>query len=97
MDSLPVPASYGSFHLISQDRTVLSGAQAIPDLVALLPLGGITSFLIRAAPGGDRVVGLFYSTLSRLHNTNSCGSKERPTGRSSGGETAQAPRELPML
>lgn len=75
--SLPQIRRHASFHLILPEGKIRSGSDAIPDLLALLPLGRIAVFLIRSVPGGMRCVSFVYSTFSRLHNTGSCTFKKQ--------------------
>ena len=77
LDSLPLGQRHTSFHLISPDGRIRSASEAIPGLLALLPLGGIAAYLIRTAPAGMRAVYFIYSIFSRLHNnTGSCAFKQ---------------------
>jgi len=71
--AVPHARRHGSFHLVSPDRRVLSGAEALPGLIGLLPAGKLLSKLITLAPGGLAFLGLAYSTASRLHEVGSCG------------------------
>jgi predicted DCC family thiol-disulfide oxidoreductase YuxK len=73
LNSLPGNVRHRSFHLISPEGEIETGAGAIPGLVALFPLGRIASFLIRTSPGGEGIVNFLYSSFSRLHDTGSCG------------------------
>ncbi|MHB1909061.1 MAG: DCC1-like thiol-disulfide oxidoreductase family protein [Nitrososphaerales archaeon] len=72
LDTIPNSKRRESFHLIIPYGTVKSGAIAIPDLLALLPIGKISSFLISNLPFTGRVISFLYSTFSRLHQTCSC-------------------------
>ncbi|HKW05923.1 MAG TPA: DCC1-like thiol-disulfide oxidoreductase family protein [Nitrososphaerales archaeon] len=77
LNSIPMAERHRSFHLISPEGRVSSGALAIPALLCQLPLGGIASTLVTKAPGGIRLVGLVYSTFSRLHEGSSCNYSHR--------------------
>lgn len=75
LNSIPRWRRHKSFHLISPGDKISSGANAIPVLLTLLPLGGFASSLILRFPPGRQIVNFVYSTLSRLHDTGSCGYK----------------------
>lgn len=69
---------YRSFHLVSSGREARSGAEALmPLLRVLLPRGERLTRALEAAPGFSRAVTFGYATLSRLHDTGSCGAAER--------------------
>lgn len=72
LNSVPTAQRHRSFHLISPEGSVSSGALAIPTLLAQLPFGGIVSAMVSKAPGGMRLVKIVYSTFSRLHDSGSC-------------------------
>ncbi len=72
LDSVPRSRRHRSFHLIYPGGTVISGSAAVPELISLLPLGRVASFMIHYAPGGEKIVNLIYSTFSRLHDSGSC-------------------------
>jgi len=72
LDSIPKPMRYISFHLVTPEGVVISGANAIPTLVGLLPMGRPVSGLITSAPGGLRLIGFLYQALSGLHNARTC-------------------------
>ena len=73
LNSIPTWRRRKSFHLISPGDQISSGADAIPVLMDMLPLGRFASSLILKFPLGLHIVNLVYSTLSRLHDTGSCG------------------------
>ena len=77
LDTIPKSVRHRSFHLVTPSGRVSSGAEALPNLVALLPSGGPISRLITSAPGGLRTVGFVYAIFSRLHDTGSCAYKSR--------------------
>jgi predicted DCC family thiol-disulfide oxidoreductase YuxK len=61
-----------SFHFILADGTAKSGAEALPDLAAQLPAGGLVS---KALSSSSLLFGLAvytYAALSRLHGAGSC-------------------------
>lgn len=72
LNSLPRNRRRRSFHLISPSGEISSGADAIPILVGLLPLGGFPSSVIIVFPPAQSLVNFVYSTLSRLHDAGSC-------------------------
>jgi predicted DCC family thiol-disulfide oxidoreductase YuxK len=72
LDSIPKPMRHLSFHLITTDGTVISGGEAIPTLIGLLPLGGFILKFVTAVPGGLLSIGFVYAVLSRLHNAGAC-------------------------
>lgn len=82
LNSVPKSRRHKSFHLVSPEDEVSSGANAIPVLLALLPLGGFTTSLILRFQLGQRILNCVYSTLSRLHDTGSCSYKPNNSRRS---------------
>jgi predicted DCC family thiol-disulfide oxidoreductase YuxK len=72
LDGVPGHERHGSFHLVSPRGEVLSGAQAIPTLIAQLPLGRQVSILMTGVPGGVRALSFAYRVFSRLHGAGSC-------------------------
>jgi predicted DCC family thiol-disulfide oxidoreductase YuxK len=75
LKGIPHPMRYTSFHLICPDGEILSGADGLVRLVAILPLGNQISKLIALTPGGEWMIKLLYKTFSRLHNSPTCGTK----------------------
>jgi predicted DCC family thiol-disulfide oxidoreductase YuxK len=75
LKGIPHPMRYISFHLICPDGEILSGADGLVRLVAILPLGNQISKLIALTPGGEWMIKLLYKTFSRLHNSPTCGTK----------------------
>jgi predicted DCC family thiol-disulfide oxidoreductase YuxK len=75
LKGIPHPMRYTSFHLICPDGEILSGADGLVRLVAILPLGNQISKLIVLTPGGEWMIKLLYKTFSRLHNSATCGTK----------------------
>ncbi|MDA4121558.1 MAG: DUF393 domain-containing protein [Thaumarchaeota archaeon] len=69
---VPPSRRLSSFHAILPDGAVKSGASALPDLLALLPLGPYLCNYVRSAPGGMRALSWAYAILSRLHDSGSC-------------------------
>jgi predicted DCC family thiol-disulfide oxidoreductase YuxK len=72
LDRIPQSLKFTSFHLISSTGSTWSGAEALPSLIDLLPLGHPVSKLIVLLPAGKRVASFIYSTFSRLHESGSC-------------------------
>jgi len=83
LDSIPRNRRHRSFHLISVEGKVSSGAVAIPNLLALLPLGSIAVALVHKVPWSQNAMNFVYNTLSRLHDNGSCGYKAGSTTSSS--------------
>ena len=69
---IPPRRRYASMHVISSSSLVWSGADALPVLVALFPLGTIPSKVISAMPRVRGLSRFLYSTLARLHGKGSC-------------------------
>lgn len=78
LNAVPPRLRYRSFHLISPDGEVLSGANALPALASMLPSGRVVSKAILSTPGGLKAAGFAYGVLSRLHDSGSC---KRAAGR----------------
>lgn len=72
LNRIPQYLRYKSFHLISPTGDIHSGAEAIPHLINLFPLGHYISKLIVLTPGGKRIMTSIYSTFSRFHDCSSC-------------------------
>jgi len=72
LDTIPRPRRHSSFHIVSPRGTVVSGAQAIPTLIAQLPFGEPVSKFVIHAPGSARALRFIYGVFSRLHDTGSC-------------------------
>jgi predicted DCC family thiol-disulfide oxidoreductase YuxK len=72
LDKVPAARRHRSFHLVAPNGEILSGAEAIPTLVRLLPGGRVPSKLMASAPGGPWAVKFVYQTFSRLHDSGSC-------------------------
>jgi predicted DCC family thiol-disulfide oxidoreductase YuxK len=68
LDGLPESRRWSSFHLVAPGGAVQSGARALPEVARLLPSGSVASRLMTGSPGGPRLMGWLYCTLSRLHN-----------------------------
>src|SRR5256885_5856718 len=72
LDSVPRSRRHRSFHIIYRGGRIISGSAAVPDLISMIPSGHVAAFLIRHAPGGEKIVNLIYSMFSRLHEAGSC-------------------------
>lgn len=72
LNRIPQYLRYKSFHLISPTGDIHSGAEAIPHLINLFPLGHYISKLIVLTPGGKQIMTSIYSTFSRFHDGSSC-------------------------
>lgn len=55
---------FGSFHLVGPDGKRWSGAEAVPELLELLPGGRIPAWVLKNVPGAARVNGWIYSWIS---------------------------------
>lgn len=72
LEQIPQRLRRSSFHLIQAGSEVVSGAEALPSLVGLLPTGRLISKALVLVPGGVRIVSFAYSAASRLHGAESC-------------------------
>ena len=72
LDTMSESLRFTSFHLISPKGDIWSGAEALPLLIDLFPLGGPISNIITRAPAGKRMIKFVYRGLSRLHDSGSC-------------------------
>jgi len=72
LNRVPQSMRYNSFHLISPNLDIQSGAESLLDLIGLFPLGHHISKLIALAPGGKRLMTCVYSIFSKLHDSDSC-------------------------
>jgi predicted DCC family thiol-disulfide oxidoreductase YuxK len=72
LDALAPESRYLTFRLITPDRRLQGGGEALPSLIeAIVPLGPALSATIES-PGAKRFWGLVYSALSKLHRSSSC-------------------------
>jgi predicted DCC family thiol-disulfide oxidoreductase YuxK len=81
LDSVPSNLRHRSFHLVLPDKQVLSGANALPEVIGMFPAGRAFSQLIVGAPGGRTAMAFVYSVFARLHDTGSCKYRPTPAGR----------------
>jgi predicted DCC family thiol-disulfide oxidoreductase YuxK len=77
LNKIPHTIRFTSFHLICPDGKILSGADGLTRLVAILPLGTPVSKLISKTPGGKYITRFLYNTFSKLHISPACGTKQR--------------------
>lgn len=78
LDAVPRNLRYRSFHIVLPDRKVLSGANALPELISLFPAGPVFSMMMTGAPGGKGTMTFVYLVFARLHNLQSCKYKQSP-------------------
>ncbi len=81
LDEVPVSRRHRSFHLVFPGGEVLSGADALPELIRLLPSGGMVAGLVYATPVGRWSMAFVYSTFVRLHDSGSCEYRPPRTGK----------------
>ena len=79
LDSIPQSLKYKSFHLISPNGSIWSGAEALPILVNLFPLGKSMSKVFMTTPIGKRITEFVYLKFSKLHDSGSCKSQYQKT------------------
>ncbi len=72
LSSIPISLRKKSFHLRMPGGGLLSGAEALPELMGQLPGGGPLSSVVTRVPPGKRVVRFLYRNVSRLHERGSC-------------------------
>jgi len=72
LDALPPQVRHTSFHLVSPDGEVWSGANAFPTLLGLLPGGWPASEVLSRNAAAFRLSAFVYSVLARLHDKGSC-------------------------
>jgi predicted DCC family thiol-disulfide oxidoreductase YuxK len=72
LDSVSRGRRHRSFHLVSPDGTVWSGAEALPPLFELLSGFAPLSFVLVSNPFAFKAASFVYSTFSRLHDAGSC-------------------------
>ncbi len=82
LESVSPSRRHRSFHLVSPGGEVLSGANAIPRLIGLLPAGSLVLKLVVSAPLGYKSIAFVYSTFSRLHDAGSCSYGSRGSAKS---------------
>ena len=80
LDGVPSHLRHKSFHLVLPNEQVLSGANALPEVIGLFPTGRVFSRMIAGAPGGRSAMTFVYSVFARLHDTGSCNYRPSPAG-----------------
>ena len=79
LSAIPLPRRHRSFHLVASDGDILSGSEAVPRLIELLPSGRLLAAFL-TSPIGNRVIRLIYTNVSRLHDSGSCTYHETTEG-----------------
>ncbi len=72
LDEIPFSIRFSSFHLIFPTGKIMSGSDALLDLIKIFPLGFIVSKSIEFIPGGKNIVKFVYHKFSLLRNRSSC-------------------------
>lgn len=72
LDKLPEIERHTAFHVILPNGKLLTGAEAVPPLLQLLPGGRVFSKLITSSPEGRLVVSIVYEGFARGHNGSAC-------------------------
>jgi predicted DCC family thiol-disulfide oxidoreductase YuxK/chromate transport protein ChrA len=72
LEKVPKAERHTSFHLILPDGRLLTGAEAVPTLLELLPGGKMLSRVITSAPGGPLVISTVYDGFARGHDGSAC-------------------------
>ena len=73
LDPVDPARRHRSFHLVSPEGEVWSGADALPRLLALLPGGRPVSWAISNSPPLSSATRFVYAVFSRLHDSGACG------------------------
>lgn len=73
LDAVDPALRQRSFHLISPNGRVWSGAGALPGLAVFLPGGRILSRALSDCPPAFASASFVYAALSRRHDSGSCG------------------------
>ena len=72
LERIPQSIRFKSFHLLSPNGDILSGPEALLELIRVLPLGHVISKFILLVPGGRQLTKALYFMCSRLHDKGSC-------------------------
>jgi len=72
LESIPKHLRFKSFHLVFPSGQVLSGADAMLDLIGILPAGIYLTKLIRKIPYYKCLVNYIYKKFTHLRNYSSC-------------------------
>ena len=90
LDAVPHHLRHSSFHVISAPWEVYSAADGVIKVIELMPAGRIVSKILTLAPLGTRSVRFLYSTLSRLHDTGNCSSRQSSEASTGASDAAEA-------
>ncbi len=66
LDSVPMDLRYQSMHFVMTDRSVLSGSEAVPSILASLPGGTVLSGLLKQNRLGRKLTAAGYAAAARL-------------------------------
>ena len=66
LDSIPEDLRYLSMHFVATDKSVLSGSDAIPSILELLPCGRLPSRLLKLNGLGRKLTTIGYASAARL-------------------------------
>jgi predicted DCC family thiol-disulfide oxidoreductase YuxK len=72
LDRIPKSERHTSFHVIFPDGKLLTGADAVPPLLELLPGGKILAKVVTTVPGGRRFIAIVYEGFAKGHNGSAC-------------------------
>ncbi len=72
LSSIPIALRHKSFHFRLRDGKILSGAEAVPELMRQLPGGVLLSKFAKRTTIGMKSVRFLYGNISRLHRSDSC-------------------------
>jgi hypothetical protein len=75
MDGIPDELRYSAAHLLLPDGEMVSGAEAMVGLFAVLPGGRLLSSFVAGWGPSRRFSEFLYSVVSRLHSTSGCRSR----------------------
>ncbi len=80
LDIIPITIRFNSFHLILPNGKILSGEEAVIDLLSILPLGNVISTFIILLPQSKQIIKYIYLILAHFHNKSSCRLKYNKEG-----------------
>ncbi len=72
LSSMPIALRHKSFHFRLPNGKILSGAEAVPELMRQLPSGSLLNWFVTGAPIGMTVIRFLYGNISRFHDSDSC-------------------------
>ena len=81
LEPIPEHLRFQSFHLVFPDGQVLSGADALLNLIEFLPAGTYLTKMIRKLPYHKRLVIYIYKKFAQLRNYSSCNLNYKNTNR----------------